>query len=131
VIEGAALSILALSCLFPVLAWNGFVVRVHCAQSCLAEVLGKRIVWLSEIFWSVGELTVLSEWTFVVVQVVLAQLSFVFLLQSIELALVSVEVVVVGLLSKVPHHFSRWVVEVPWSALCIHTFALVTRSLDW
>ena len=89
------------------------------------------IVWLSEIFWSVGKLTVLSEWTFVVVQVVLAQLSFVFLLQSIELALVSVEVVVVGLLSKVPHHFSRWVVEVPWSALSIHTFALVTRSLDW
>ena len=78
-----------------------------------------------------GELTVLSKGTLVVVQVVLAQLSFVFLLQSVELALVSVEVVVVRLLSKVPHHFSRWVVEVPWSALGIHTFAFVTRSLAW
>lgn len=53
------------------------------------------IVGLSQIFLSVCELTILCKWTFVVLQEVLAQLSFIFLLQSVELALVSIEVVVI------------------------------------
>lgn len=89
------------------------------------------IVGLSEILLSVCKLTILCKWTFVVFQEVLAQLSFIFLLQSVELALVSVEVVVVRLLSQVSHNFSRWIVEVPGSTLSINTFALVTSSLSW
>lgn len=89
------------------------------------------IVGLSEILLAMSELTVLSERALAVFQEVLAQLSFVFLLQSIELALAPVEVVVVGLLGQVPHHFSRGVVEVSGSALRIHTLAFVTRSLAW
>lgn len=89
------------------------------------------IVGLSEILLSVCELTILCKWTFVVFQEVLAQLSFIFLLQCVELALVSVEVVVVRLLSQVSHNFSRWIVEVPGSTLSINTFALVTSFLAW
>lgn len=58
-----------------------------------------------------------------------AELSFIFLLECVELSLVTIEVVVVRLLGKVPHDFSRWVVEVSWSSLCIVAFALIARLL--
>ena len=45
-----------------------------------------------------SELTILFEWALSTVEVVFAHLSFVLLLQSVELTLVSVEVVVVRLL---------------------------------
>lgn len=57
----------------------------------------------------------------------LAQLSFVLLLQSVELALASVEIVVVGLLSKVAHDFAGWVIEISWPSICIETLTFVAR----
>lgn len=76
-----------------------------------------------------GKLTILCEWALALLEPMLAELSFVFLLQSIELALVSVEVVIVGLLSEVSHDFSWWIIEVPWSSLSVVTFSLVARFL--
>ena len=46
-----------------------------------------------------------------------AHLSLVLLLQCVKLTLVAVEVVVVRLLSKVPHHLPWRVVEVPLGVL--------------
>jgi hypothetical protein len=59
-----------------------------------------------------GELAVLLEWTLAGVEVVLAHLGLVLLLQRVELALVAVEVVVVRLLGEVSQDFAGWVVEV-------------------
>ena len=72
-----------------------------------------------------SELAILGEWTFGVLKIMLAELSFIFLLESIELSLISIEVVIVGLLSKMPHDFARWVVEVPWTSLCVVSLTLI------
>ena len=72
-----------------------------------------------------SELAILGEWTFGVLKIMLAELSFIFLLESIELSLISIEVVIVGLLSKMPHDFARWVVEVSWTSLCIVSLTLI------
>lgn len=72
----------------------------------------KCIVWLSQLFATMSELAVLVEWAFTVVYEMLAHLGLVLLLQSVELALISVEVVIVALLGKVSHHFAWWIVEV-------------------
>ena len=53
------------------------------------------VVGLSEFLWSMSKLAVLLEWAFSVSEVVLAHLSLVLLLKSIELSLVSIEVVIV------------------------------------
>ena len=58
------------------------------------------------------ELTKLSQRAFPSLEEVLAHLGLVLLLQSVELTLVSVEVVIVGLLCEVSHDFAWWVVEV-------------------
>lgn len=87
------------------------------------------IIRLSKILLAMSELTILCERTFVGLQEVLAQLSFIFLLQGVELTLVSVEIVIVLLLSKVSHDFSWRIVEVPGSTLCIEAFSLVTSFL--
>ena len=72
------------------------------------------------------ELAILGEWTFAILKIMLAELSFIFLLERIELSLITIEVTVVGLLSKMPHHFTRWIVEVSWSSLCIVSLALIS-----
>lgn len=77
------------------------------------------VVWLSQLLWSVSELAVLVEWAFTLVQEVLAHLCLEFLFESEELSLVTVEIVVVALLSQVAHHFAWWVVEVPLLAIGI------------
>lgn len=59
-----------------------------------------------------SELAVLLEWAFTILEEVLAHLSLELLLHGVPLALVSVEIVVVLLLSKVSHDFAWWVVEV-------------------
>lgn len=127
VIERAALTKLASTCLGPVLAWNRLVVRVNCTQGCFAEVLWKRIIWLSEIFLTMCKLTVLGQRALTVFEVVLAQLSFIFLFQSVELTLVSIEVVVVGLLSQVSHDLSGWIIEISWPSIGIKTLTFVAR----
>jgi hypothetical protein len=68
---------------------------VNCSQSGLAEILGEWIIWLSKIFLAMSELAILGEWTFGVLKIMLAELSFIFLLESIELSLISIEVVIV------------------------------------
>ena len=77
-----------------------------------------------------SELAVLLEWAFSLVEVMLAHLSLVLLLQSVELSLVSVEVVVVRLLSQMSHDLARWVVEVLlWLAIFIESSSVL--SLLW
>jgi hypothetical protein len=74
----------------------------------------------------VSELAELLEWAFSGVEEMLAHLGLELLLESIELTLVAVEIVVVGLLSEVSQDFAWWVVEISWSSLGINTLALVS-----
>lgn len=76
-----------------------------------------------------GKLTILSERAFGILKVMFAELSFILLLKSVELSLISIEVVIVWLLSEVSHDFSWWVVKISWSSLCIVTLALIARLL--
>ena len=62
-----------------------------------------------------GELAIFVEWAAAVLQEVTAELSLILLFERVELALVSVEVVVVRLLGQVPQHLLRRIVEVPLS----------------
>lgn len=120
VVEAAAVAELAdqvevfwLSGLDPVLARDRLVVRVDGAERGLAEVLGQGIVGLSELLRAVGKLAVLSERAGAVLREVAAELGLVLLLERVELALVSVEVVVVRLLGQVSEDLLRRVVEIP------------------
>ena len=72
-----------------------------------------------------SELAELLEWAGSLFHEVLAHLGLVFLLELVELALVSIEVVVVVLLGEMSEHFARRVVEVSWSALGIEAFSLI------
>lgn len=65
------------------------------AESSFAEIFGKRIIGLSQIFLTMSELTILGQWAFLRLQIMFAQLSFIFLLQRVKLTLVAVEIVVV------------------------------------
>jgi hypothetical protein len=65
------------------------------AKSSFAKILGKWIIWLSQIILSMRKLTILSERAFAVLQPVFAELSFVLLLECVELSLISIEVVIV------------------------------------
>jgi hypothetical protein len=87
------------------------------------------IIWLSQILLPMGELTVLRKRAFGLLKIMLAELSFIFLLESVELTLVSVEIVVVGLLSEMPHHFSWWIIKVARSALGVIAFTFVSSFL--
>ena len=59
-----------------------------------------------------GKLAVLGQRALVVGEEVLAHLSLVLLLQSVELTLIAVEVVEVALLGQVSHYLAWWIVEV-------------------
>ena len=59
-----------------------------------------------------SELAVLGQRALVVGEEVLAHLSLVLLLQSVELTLIAVEVVEVALLGQVSHYLAWWIVEV-------------------
>jgi len=61
VVEAAAVAKLAGAGLGPVLARNGLVVGVDGAERCLSEILGKRIIRLSELFLAMGKLAVFIE----------------------------------------------------------------------
>jgi hypothetical protein len=100
---------------------------VNCTKSCFTKVLWKWVIWLSELFVSVGELAELVKWAGLVFQVVLAQLGLILLFQSVELTLISVEVVVVRLLGQMAHDLSWWIIEISWPSLGIETFTLVAR----
>jgi hypothetical protein len=74
-----------------------------------------------------SELAVLSQWALLLLEVMLAELSFVFLLQGVELTLVSVEIVVVRLLGQVPHDLAWWIIEISWPSICIETLTFIAR----
>ena len=76
------------------------------------------------------KLAIVRQRTSAILQEVLAHLSFVLLLQSIILTLVSIEVVKVALLSKVSHDFSRRVVEILlWLSISIELASVSGSSL--
>jgi len=62
VVEGAAISELALTGGLPVLAWLSLVVRVNCTKSGLSKMLWERVIGLSQFLRSMGELAVLCKW---------------------------------------------------------------------
>jgi len=74
-----------------------------------------------------SELAVLSQWALLLLEVVLAELSFVFLLQGVELTLVTVEIVVVRLLGQVPHDLAWWIIEISRPSICIETLTFIAR----
>lgn len=124
--ERATVSELALTGLTEVLAWLSLVVGVDCTQSCRSESFWKWVMWLSELVWTMSKLTVLLEWAISTFEEVLAHLGLILLSQSVEFGLVSIEVVIVRLLSELSHHLARWVVEVSWLAIWSNTLSLVS-----
>ena len=111
-IERAAISEFAFSCFLHVFARLSFVVGMDSAEGGLAELLWEWVIWLSKLFWSVSELAVLVKWAFSISLEVLAHLGLEFLLQGVELALGTVEIVIVAGLLKMSHDLSWWVVEI-------------------
>jgi hypothetical protein len=75
----------------------------------------------------VSELAELLEWAFSSVEEMFAHLGLELLLESIKLTLISVEIVIVGLLSEVSQDLAWWVVEVSWSSLGVNALTLVSR----
>ena len=74
-----------------------------------------------------SELAILLKWANVVFKEMLAHLSLIFLLKCIELALVTIEVVVIGLLSEMFQNLAWWIVKVSWSAFRVQSFSLILR----
>ena len=74
-----------------------------------------------------GELAILLKRAVASLKEVFAHLSFILLLESVELALVTIKVIVVGLLSQVLEDLTRRVVEVSWSSLRVQSLTLVLR----
>jgi len=95
VIERASFTEWALVLLLQVFAWLSLVVRVNGTKSGLSEVRWKCVTWLSELDVTMSKLAVLMEWAATVFQVVLAELGLILLLQSVDLALVAVEAIIV------------------------------------
>ena len=127
-IERAAISELALSGFLHVFARLSFVVGMDGAEGSLAELLWKWVIWLSKLFRSVSELAVMRKWAVSFLEV-LAHLGLELLLQGIELALSTVEIVIVVLLSEMSKNFTWRIVEVSWSSVGINTFSLITSLL--
>jgi hypothetical protein len=78
-----------------VLAWFSLVVGMDSAKSGFAEVLWKRIIWLSQFTISVSKLTELMKRAVTVLQEVLAELCLILLFQGVNLTLVAIEAVIV------------------------------------
>lgn len=72
-----------------------------------------------------GELAILLKRAEASLKEVFAHLSLIFLLESVELALVTIKVIVIRLLSQVLEDLARRVVEVSWSSLRVQSLALI------
>ena len=145
VVEGAAVTILAFSKVDEVLAWLGLVVGVDSTEGSLSEVLWEwliqqnqrsegswgltYVIWLSQLSGSVSELAELHEWAVSLFHEMFAHLGLIFLLELVELTLVSVEVVIVVLLGEMSENFTWWVVKVSWSAVSIITLTFISLFL--
>jgi len=112
--EAAAVTELALTrrLSMPELTRGGLVVRMDGTKGCLSEILGQRIVGLSELLRPMCELAVFIEWTFSRFSEMPAELSLILLLERVEMTLISVEIIVVRLLGQVSEHLLRRVVEI-------------------
>jgi hypothetical protein len=86
-------------------------------KGSLAEILWKRVIWLSQLASAVSKLTVLLERAASGLLPMLAELGSILLLKCIELALVTIIVIIVRLLGQMLQNFARWVVKVSWSSL--------------
>tara|TARA_B110000285_G_scaffold231569_1_gene300572 strand:- start:532 stop:783 length:252 start_codon:yes stop_codon:yes gene_type:complete len=75
----------------------------------------------------VSKLAILLKWACIVFEIVLAHLGLELLLKCIELALVSVEIIVIGLLSEMLQNLTRRVVEVSWSTFGVQSLTLILR----
>lgn len=129
VVEGAAVTILAFSKVDEVLAWLGLVVGVDSTEGSLSEVLWEWVIWLSQLSGSMSELAELHEWAVSLFHEMFAHLGLIFLLELVELTLVSVEVVIVVLLGEMSKNFTWWVVKVSWSAVSIITLTFISLFL--
>lgn len=129
VVEGAAVTILAFSKVDEVLAWLGLVVGVDSTEGSLSEVLWEWVIWLSQLSGSMSELAELHEWAVSLFHEMFAHLGLIFLLELVELTLVSVEVVIVVLLGEMSENFTWWVVKVSWSAVSIITLTFIPLFL--
>jgi hypothetical protein len=98
---------------------------VNCSEGGFTEVLGQRIIGLSELLSPVSKLAVFFKTAVTVLHEMFAKLSLIFLLESVELALVAIEVVIVALLSEVSEHLGWRVVEVTRPTILV---ALVVSS---
>ena len=76
-----------------------------------------------------SKLTILVKRAITGVHEMFAHLCLVFLFQCVYLALISVEVVIVGLVGKTSKNFAWWVIEVSWSAVGIETLSLISTLL--
>lgn len=131
VVEGAAVTILAFSKVDEVLAWLGLVVGVDSTEGSLSEVLWEWVIWLSQLSGSMSELAELHEWAVSLFHEMFAHLGLIFLLELVELTLVSVEVVIVVLLGEMSENFTWWVVKVSWSAVSIITLTFISLFLGY
>ena len=87
------------------------------------------VIGLSEFLTSVSELAELVEWAFFRFNVMLAELSLVLLFQSVNLASITVEAVIVWLVGEASKNLAWWVVEVSWSSIGVKTFSLISSFL--
>ena len=87
------------------------------------------VIWLSEFRRSMSKLAILCKWACIVFKIVLAHLGLEILLKCIELALVSVEIIVVVLLGEMSKNFTWRIVEVSWSAVSIVSLTLISLFL--
>ena len=72
-----------------------------------------------------SELAKLLEWANIVLKEMLAHLSLIFLFESVELALVTIKIIVIRLLSEMLQNLAWWVVEVSWSTFGVQSLALI------
>ena len=76
-----------------------------------------------------SELAELLKWAGSLLHEMLAHLSLIFLLELVELTLVSVKVIIVVLLGKMSENFTRRIVKVSWSAVSIIAFSFISLFL--
>lgn len=98
------------------------------AKGSFAKVFGQRIVGLSEFAWSMSKLAEFLKRTGACLHEMLAQLGLVLLFESVELALIAIEIVIIALLSQMTQNLGRRVVKVAWSTILV---TLVISSLTF
>jgi len=123
-IEGARFSELAYSCFFPKPARGGLEIRKNSTHCTFSKVLRKSVSWLSKLFRSVGKLAEHFQRASLVIKIMLANLSFELLLETLQLVLAQMSFALNALQSL--QHLFRRIVEVSRTTIRIGSFALIT-----